>query len=49
MKAVALIRYLPVSDPDALIDVELPKPVPEGRDILVSVKAVAVNPVDTKV
>ncbi|MCL4152370.1 UNVERIFIED_CONTAM: hypothetical protein GTU68_014690, partial [Idotea baltica] len=31
------------------LDVELPKPTPEGRDILVSVKAVAVNPVDTKV
>ncbi|MET3899778.1 NADPH2:quinone reductase [Devosia sp. UYZn731] len=49
MKAVALTHYLPVSDPDAFIDVELPKPAPRGHDILVAVKAVAVNPVDTKV
>lgn len=49
MKAVALTRYLPVSDPDAFIDVTLETPVPQGRDILVAVAAVAVNPVDTKV
>ncbi len=49
MKAVALTRYLPIEDPESFIDAELPKPVPEGRDILVAVKAIAVNPVDTKV
>lgn len=49
MKAVALTRYLPVSDPQSFIDVELPRPVPEGFDILVEVKAVSVNPVDVKV
>lgn len=49
MKAVALTRYLPVSDPQAFLDVELAKPKPTGRDILVAVKAVAVNPVDVKV
>ena len=49
MKAVALTRYLPISDPQSFIDVELPQPVPQGRDILVAVRAVAVNPVDTKV
>ena len=48
MKAVALTRYLPVSDPDAFVDVELPTPSPQGHDILVAVRAVAVNPVDTK-
>ncbi|OCP00049.1 MULTISPECIES: zinc-binding alcohol dehydrogenase family protein [unclassified Ensifer] len=48
MKAVALTRYLPVSDPDAFLDVTLPKPVPQGQDILVAVAAVAVNPVDVK-
>jgi NADPH2:quinone reductase len=26
MKAVALTRYLPISDPEPLVDVELPKP-----------------------
>ncbi|WP_428539668.1 zinc-binding alcohol dehydrogenase family protein [Profundibacter sp.] len=49
MKAVALKHYLPIDDPQSLLDVDLPKPAPEGRDILVEVRAVAVNPVDTKV
>jgi len=49
MKAVAFTKYLPVNDPQSFIDVDLPVPTPTGRDILVSVKAVAVNPVDTKV
>jgi len=49
MKAVALTHYLPVQDPKAFLDVDLDKPSPEGRDVLVAVKAVAVNPVDTKV
>ena len=29
-------------------DLELPKPLPAGRDLLVKVEAVSVNPVDTK-
>ena len=49
MKAVALTRYLPIDDPQSLIDVELPKPAASGRDLLVRVEAVSVNPVDTKV
>lgn len=49
MQAVALTHYLPVEDPNVFLDVELPKPVASGRDLLVAVKAVSVNPVDTKV
>ncbi|MGP4844157.1 zinc-binding alcohol dehydrogenase family protein [Marinobacter sp. 1Y8] len=49
MKAVGLTRYLPISDPNSLTDMELDKPTPEGHDILVEVKAISVNPVDTKV
>jgi zinc-binding alcohol dehydrogenase family protein len=49
MKAVALTQYLPINDPESLFDVELPKPEPVGRDLLVRVEAVSVNPVDTKV
>jgi zinc-binding alcohol dehydrogenase family protein len=49
MKAVALKRYLPIANPESLLDVDLPRPVPQGRDLLVAVKAIAVNPVDTKV
>ncbi len=49
MKAVALTHYLPISDLESLFDTRLPKPSPTGRDILVRVEAVSVNPVDTKV
>lgn len=49
MKAVALKAYLPISDPESLLDVSLEKPVPAGHDLLVAVDAVSVNPVDTKV
>lgn len=49
MKAIGLRKYLPITDPDSLVDLDLPKPVPEGRDVLVQVRAIAVNPVDAKV
>jgi NADPH:quinone reductase len=49
MKAVAFTHYLPISDPNSFLDVDLPTPTPTGRDLLVAVHAVAVNPVDTKV
>lgn len=48
MKAVGLLQYLPVENPRAFIDVDIPKPEPRGHDLLVSVRAVSVNPVDTK-
>jgi NADPH:quinone reductase len=49
MKAVALTRYLPIDDPQSLVDVELTKPTPGEHDLLVRVEAISVNPVDTKV
>lgn len=50
MKAVALTRYLPIDDPQSLLDVDIPPPAaPTGHDLLVRVQAVSVNPVDTKV
>lgn len=49
MKAVALTRYLPISNPNSLIDVDIERPVPTAHDLLVRVEAVSVNPVDTKV
>ncbi|HEY9825612.1 MAG TPA: alcohol dehydrogenase catalytic domain-containing protein, partial [Stenomitos sp.] len=49
MKAIALTRYLPIDDPQSLVDVELPQPQPGDRDLLVRVEAISVNPVDTKV
>ncbi|MBK3777774.1 zinc-binding alcohol dehydrogenase family protein [Azospirillum brasilense] len=49
MRAVAFSQSLPIDAPDALIDVERPRPEPQGRDLLVAIEAVSVNPVDTKV
>lgn len=48
MKAIGYRQPLPISDDDALLDLELPDPRPTGRDLLVEVQAVSVNPVDTK-
>jgi zinc-binding alcohol dehydrogenase family protein len=48
MKAVGHYRSLPIDDPESLVDVDVPEPKPEGRDLLVEVRAVSVNPVDTK-
>ena len=49
MKAVGFTHHLPISDPLSMQDLEVEKPTSTGRDILVAVKAVAINPVDTKV
>ena len=49
MKAIALTRYLPIDDPQSLQDIELPRPVASGFDVLVRVEAISVNPVDTKI
>jgi NADPH2:quinone reductase len=48
MKAVGLTRYLPVENPESLVDVVVEKPRATSRDILVKVVAISVNPVDTK-
>jgi NADPH2:quinone reductase len=49
MKAVGYHKSLPVTDKDSLVDFTADKPAPTGRDLRVAVKAVSVNPVDTKV
>jgi len=48
MKAVAYRQALPITAADALLDITLPEPVTRGRELLVRVQAVSVNPVDTK-
>ncbi len=48
MKAIGLYRYLPIDNPESLVDVEIAKPTASGRDLLVHVKAISVNPVDVK-
>lgn len=49
MKAVAYNKSLPIADIDSLQDITLDDPIAAERDLLVEVKAVSVNPVDTKV
>lgn len=49
MKAVAYFQNLPIDHPDALQDIDLPDPTPGPRDLLVEVRAISVNPVDTKI
>ncbi|MCC8343794.1 zinc-binding alcohol dehydrogenase family protein [Pseudomonas stutzeri] len=50
MKAISFTQHaLPIDNPQALIDITLPRPTPGPRDLLVEVRAVSVNPVDTKV
>lgn len=49
MKAVAYRQPCPIDRPDSLVDVDLPTPEPTGRDLLIEVAAISVNPVDTKV
>lgn len=49
MKAVAYRTAGSLDREEALIDVELEKPDATGRDLLVEVQAISVNPVDTKV
>jgi len=48
MKAVAYKNAGSLDRADALVDVDLPKPKAAGRDLLVEVAAISVNPVDTK-
>ena len=50
MKAVGLYKHLPIEDPQSLVDLDIQEPNhPTGHDLLVSIKAISVNPLDTKV
>ncbi|QTN47013.1 zinc-binding alcohol dehydrogenase family protein [Ectopseudomonas mendocina] len=49
MKAIAYYQSLPADHPEALLDVQLDAPSPGPHDLLVEVRAISVNPVDTKI
>jgi NADPH:quinone reductase len=49
MRAIGYKHSLPIENAESLIDLEIERPAPQGRDLLVEVKAISVNPVDTKV
>lgn len=46
MNAVGYTEHLPISDELSLFDFQTPMPTPKGRDLLVKIEAIAVNPVD---
>ncbi|MCF4010425.1 zinc-binding alcohol dehydrogenase family protein [Rheinheimera sp. UJ63] len=49
MKAIGYHANKAITEPHALVDIELPQPIASGRDVLVKVQAIAVNPVDFKI
>lgn len=49
MKAIGYAASLPIGEEKSLFAFEAPEPQPGPRDLLVRVKAISVNPVDTKV
>ncbi len=49
MRAIGYREPQDISAETSLITLDLPEPVATGRDLLVEVKAISVNPVDTKV
>jgi zinc-binding alcohol dehydrogenase family protein len=49
MKAIGYTHSHPIEHAEALLDLDLPEPAaPTGRELLVEVRAVSVNPVDAK-
>lgn len=49
MKAIGYKKNLPATDVNSLQDIEIDMPKATGKDILVEVKAISVNPVDYKI
>lgn len=49
MRAIGYRTPLPIADDNSLVDIDLPRPTPSGRDLLIEIKAISVNPADTKV
>ena len=49
MKIVTFRKPLPITDPESFVDLNIDAPSPGPRDLLVEVKAISVNPVDTKI
>jgi len=49
MKAIGFKTSLTINEKDSFIEFELHKPKPGKRDLLIKIKAIAVNPVDYKI
>ena len=49
MKAIGARKFLPSSDPECLVEFQAENPSPGPSDLIVRVRACAINPVDTKI
>lgn len=49
MQAIAFDLSLPIEHADSLFTIEQPQPIAKGKDLLVKVDAISVNPVDAKI
>lgn len=49
MKAIGYKQPGAIGRTDSLMDIVVPEPIATGRDLLVEIRAVSVNPADTKV
>lgn len=49
MKAIGFKTSLPINDVNSFLEFEMEKPAPKGKDLLVKIAAVSVNPVDYKI
>ncbi|MFC3525824.1 zinc-binding alcohol dehydrogenase family protein [Marinococcus halophilus] len=49
VKAIGFKKHLPIEEDASFEMFDIAKPEPKGRDLLVRVQAVSVNPVDTKI
>ena len=49
MKAIGYFEPLPISNPESLLELDIPESTITNEDLLVEVKAVSVNPIDFKV
>ena len=43
MRAVAYLKLLPIEDPQSLVDIEVERPRPSGRQLLVEVNSVSIQ------
>lgn len=49
MKAIGFNTSLPIYEEKSFIEFDLPVPIPEKRQLLIKIEAIAVNPVDYKI
>lgn len=49
MKAIVFNQSLAIIEPNALYETELPTPTATGKDLLVKIEGVSINPIDSKV